>query len=105
MIYTYKLFKAFPSYFTGSYICHMSSFCQQSTVTECILNLLDHPQPPPPQLLGVGAITIFIDPESTNILLAMLWVSALPQKGMLVSILSPVGYFCYKAYSLLYAGE
>ncbi len=32
---------SFPPYFSGSDICHKSSFCQQSIVTECILNLLD----------------------------------------------------------------
>ncbi len=41
IIYTCKLFKAFPPYFTPSDICHKSSFCLQSTVIECILNLLD----------------------------------------------------------------
>ncbi len=46
-----------------------SSICQQSTVTECILNLLD-----PSTAWGEGEqlLHIFIDLMSTNILLAML---------------------------------
>ncbi len=43
-----------------------SSICQQSTVTEWILNLLD------PSTAGRGGTIIFIDLVSTNILLAML---------------------------------
>ncbi len=87
MIYTYKLFKAFPPYFTGSDICHKSSFCQQSTVTECILNLLD-----PSTALWVGGNYYFIDLVSTNILLAMLGFP-LSQKRHADFCFKPIGLF------------
>ncbi len=49
----------------------------------------------PLNCLGGGGgqlLPIFIDLVSTNILLAMLGLS-LSQKGMLISVLSTVGYF------------
>ncbi len=64
MIYTYKLFKAFPPYFTGWSLTFVSK-----ALTECILNLLE-----PSTAWGEGGtiITYFFDLVSTNILLAML---------------------------------
>ncbi len=58
MIYTYKLFKHL-------HLQVKSNVCQQSTVTESILNLLN-------LSTAYGAIIIFIDLVSTNILLAIL---------------------------------
>ncbi len=56
-------------------LCYVnSSVCQQSTVTECILNLLD------PSTAWGGAIIILIDLVSTNILLAMLEFALSPKR-------------------------
>ncbi len=85
-MYTYTLFKSFPLYFIGSDICHKSSFCQQSTVTECILNLLD------PSTAGGGQLLFLL-----ILCLQISYWQCLgfrsPKKGMLISVLSPVDYF------------
>ncbi len=84
MIYTYKYIPSISTIFHWV----KSSIYQQSTVTECILNLLG------PLTAGGGAI-IFIDLVSTNILLAMLGFPLSQKNGMLISVLSPAGYFYF----------
>ncbi len=73
MIYTYKLFKAFPPYFTGSSLAFVNK-----ALTECILNLLD-----PSTASGGGGqlLPIFIDLVSTNILLAILGFPLSPKNA------------------------
>ncbi len=99
MIYTYKLFKAFPPDFTGSDICHKSSFCQESTVTECILNLLD-----PSTAWGERAIIFFIDLMFTNILLAMLRFLLSP-KRLADFCFKPIKLFFFLCHSTARGGE
>ncbi len=65
-----------------------SSVCQQSTVTECILILLDHST-----AWGGRAIIIFIDLVSTNILLAMLGFPLSPKRH---------ADFCFKPSQLFF---
>ncbi len=87
MIYTYKLFKAFPPYFTGSDICYKFSFCQQSTVTEYILNLFD-----PSTARGEVQLYFLL-----ILCLQIYYWQCLgfrsPPKGLLISVLSPAGLF------------
>ncbi len=102
IIYTYKLF---PPYFTGSDICHKSSFCQQSTVTECILNLLD----PSTQYgcvkhysaiqlnstaWGGGGQLLFLLILCLQIYYLQCLGFRFPKNGMVISVLSTLGYFC-----------
>ncbi len=68
-----------------------ASVCQQRTVTECILNLLD-----PLNYLGGGAIIIFIDLVSTNILLSMLGF-LLSQKRHADFCFKPSGLFLFSS--------
>ncbi len=73
LTYTYKLFKAFPPYFTGSDIYHKSSFGQQKTVIEWIFYWT-------PQLQGGGDNYYFYWSFVYKYITGNAWVSAL-QKG------------------------
>ncbi len=80
------IIKQNASYFTGSDIYHKSSFCQQSTVTECILNLLD-----PSTAMGGGQLFLLI--LCLQIYYWRCFGFRSPKKGILISVLSTAGYF------------